>query len=349
MYPSSSILSCPLVRSADLQDVPALVETIINSGSPFIKSIFSEAEDGGKSILERHYQQSIDGVHLLMEGEEIIGVMKLHLPSSTIGGSLSYRELIEELGWLAGIRAGILLSFKDEYKLKADEAYLEYIYISKPWQAYNATEVLLDKVHSLCAQNGVKYLTYFIPSSETEELERLDEMGFVNRKKVSSLLARILGSPHKSWYKCTRSINDQPITVRELVADKIDSMKSVLQSRRRETFAAIRLTTALTIIPIAAGILAFSGGFYLAVLFWIIIGSFHLIGARLYLRGSNIGRYGLATALIIEGINLVGRSLITTSWFDRSWHIMAALLTFWIASVMLRYSPKSFEPTAMYN
>jgi len=339
----SRLLSCPVVRPATQADASELAELVVNSNSKFIESVFDGDILGGYHVLEKQFRQYNEGLYVLTEAETIIGVMKLHLPDQLIGNTLSFIQLIKILGFKKGIRAGILLSHWDEYKPKPEEAYIEYLYVHQDWEHFNVVDILLDRANQKAAYVGAKYLTHFIPVNNYKAQGRFKDNGFVLRRKIHSVLAKFMGSNYSAWYKATYSITEEPITVKEYVVEKIDTMRDVWNQRRREIFAAARLTVALTIIPLLAGSLAYIRGFPIAAGGWALIATAHLLGVKLYLSGSMLGRYGLIVAMVSEGINLFARSINTGSWFDRSWLLPLSLLTFWIVSVLLRNPSAKFS------
>jgi hypothetical protein len=91
-------------------------------------------------------------------------------------------------------------------------------------------------------------------------------------------------------------------------------------------------------VPIVGGTLAYVRGYHLAVLFWVIIGILHLLGAFLMLHDSSIGRISIMAAMVPEVINIMNRSVNTESWFHRSWLLPLALINLWILIVVASYS-----------
>ncbi|MFV2015526.1 MAG: hypothetical protein ACC656_08880, partial [Candidatus Heimdallarchaeota archaeon] len=118
--------------------------------------------------------------------------------------------------------------------------------------------------------------------------------------------------------------------MKEYVQNKLQIAREKWISRREEVIAAAKLTMALTIVPIVGGTLAYVRGYPLAVLFWLIIGILHLLGAFLMLQDSSIGRISIIAAMVPEVINIMNRSVNANSWFDRSWLLPLALVNFWI-------------------
>ena len=104
--------------------------------------------------------------------------------------------------------------------------------------------------------------------------------------------------------------------------------------RRDEVIAAAKLTFALTIVPVVGGLLAFVRGYPLAVLFWMIIGILHLLGAFLMIKDSSVGRIAIIAAMVPEAINIANRSVNAESWIDRSWLLPLALINLWILIVV---------------
>ena len=342
MY-TTRMLSCPVVRPARTTDAHAMASLVVQSGSKFVHSVFEGNLQGGYKVLLKHYQQSVEGIYVLTEAEKIVGLMKLHLPNQMIGDSISFLHLIKILGIRKGIRAGILLSHWDEYKQRPGEAYIEYLYVANEWANFNVTENLLDRAYHESYRAKAKYVTHFIPVTNYLALEQFKDHGFVLRKRIRSPLAKMMGANYSAWYRTTYTFGDIPITVKEIVAEKWDAVRTNWQQRRREIGAAMRINFALTLIPLVAGTLAYTRGYQIAAIGWAFVGLGHLVGARLYLRGNHYGRYGLILAMFAEGINLIGRSIRTDSWFDRSWLLPLSLVTFWIVVVLLRNPKANFE------
>ncbi|MHA2503729.1 MAG: hypothetical protein ACXAE3_12780 [Candidatus Kariarchaeaceae archaeon] len=342
MY-NTRMLSCPVVRPARQADAHAMASLVVQSGSKFIESVFKGDMQGAYKVLLTHYQESVERIYVVTEAEKIVGLMKLHVPNQMIGNSISFLHLIKILGLKRGTRAGILLSHWDEYKQKPDEAYIEYLYVSAEWANFNVMENLLERAFHESYRAKAKYVTHFIPVNNYLALDKFKDQGFVTRRRIRSPLAKLMGAKYTAWYRTTHTFGETPITVKEMVAEKWDVVRTNWQQRRREIGAAMRINFALTLIPVVAGSLAYTRGYPVAAAGWALILLGHLLGARLYLKGNPYGRMGLIIAMVAEGVNLFGRSIRTDSWFDRGWLIPLALVTFWIAVVLLRNPKANFD------
>lgn len=338
-------LSCPIIRPARIADAADIAWLQINTDSEKVSGVFKDNVKGAFEVLENQYSKHHEGVFVLTEEERIIGVMKLHLPGRNTGKTLSLRSLISILGFRKGIRAALLLSTWDEYRLSAGESYLEYLYVDTEWQGYGGGKLLVNKAIELSRDSEAKYLSLFTSKYNYRAQGLYESFGFVTRRKMYSPIAKILGA-NSAWVKQTFTLINGPITVKEYVQDKIKTAKQIWRGKRADVVAAIRLTVALTIIPIIAGIYAFSRGYPLAVLFWIIVGTFHLIGAKLIMNGSSLGKFGILIAMLPEGINILNRSVNAESWFDRGYLLPLAFLNIWILFVIFSYS---FNPSTLEN
>jgi ribosomal protein S18 acetylase RimI-like enzyme len=327
-------LTCPIIRPAVPEDAEAIARLQINSGSEKICGVFQDNKRGAFKVLRKQYLKHYEGVYVLTEGEQIIGAMKLHLPGRKVGKTLSLWSFIKILGLRKGIRAMMLLAPWDEYRLSHGEAYLEFMYIDNEWQGFGGGKLLANKAKLLATESGAKYLSLFVAHRNYKARGMYENSGFVPRRKIYSVIAKLFGTTHK-WRKYTYSCIDGPITVKEYVIDKIDNVKQVWRKKRLEVIAATRLTLLLSIVPLVAGLYAYFRGYPMAALGWGIVLTFHLLGAKMYRNGSVIGRIGIAAALIPEGINILLRSIQTNSWFDRGWLLPLSLIDMWIVYVVI--------------
>ncbi|MCE7734219.1 MAG: GNAT family N-acetyltransferase [Candidatus Heimdallarchaeota archaeon] len=335
----SGYLSCPIIREARPDDAEYIARLQINTDSEKIAGVFKDNEKGAFEVISQQFKKHYQGVYVLTEGETLIGAMKLHLPGKKGGNTLSLRSLIKILGIKKGIRAMLLLSNWDEYKLHRGESYLEFIYVDPEWQNCGGGKMLLRRATELATLSGAKYLTLFTAKYNFKARNLYERVGFITRRKIRSPIAKLLRT-NSVWMKQTYTLIDGPITVKEYVQDKLQIAKGKWESRREEVIAATKLTLALTIVPIVGGTLAYVRGYPLAVLFWIIIGVLHLLGAFLMLHDSAIGRISIIAAMIPEVINIMNRSVNASSWFDRSWLLPLALINLWILVVVVSFSDK---------
>jgi ribosomal protein S18 acetylase RimI-like enzyme len=318
------------------EDAEAIAKLQLNSGSEKISGVFQDNREGAFEVLRKQFAKHFEGVYVLTEGDIVIGAMKLHLPGKKIGKTLSLWPLIKILGIRKGIRAMLLLAPWDEYRLSPGESYLEFMYIDEEWQGFGGGKLLVEKAKVLATNSNAKYLSLFVANRNYRARGLYEQSNFIPRRRMYSVVAKFLCTTHK-WRKYTYTLIDGPITVKEFVQDKIANAKQVWLLKRRKVLAATRLTLALTVVPIVAGLYAYYRGYPLAALFWVIITSFHLIGAKMYNEGSVLGRVTLAAALIPEGINILIRSIQTNSWFDRGWLLPLSLIDIWIVFVVISY------------
>ncbi|MDH5402288.1 MAG: hypothetical protein OEY49_07345 [Candidatus Heimdallarchaeota archaeon] len=329
-------ISCPIIRKANPVDSEKIASLILNSNSKFMESVFLNKKEKAYTVLKDHYAKFTEGIYVLTDGSDIVGVMKLHLPNFPVGKTISFLKFISKLGIRAGLRAGILLSPWDEYRISQNESYIEYLYIHKDKDHFEGSQLLLEKAYYFAKQANSKFLTRYLPVHNFLELEEYQNFGFIRRKKISSPLAKLLRANHHKWYKHTLSIDDKPITFKEIVQDKLDIMREKWRENRIEVLNAVRLNVALTTVPLVAGSFAYARGYPNAAAFWALIAIAHLLGAKLYFQGSSLGRYGIAAGVIPEGFNLLYRAFFKAdNWFDRSWLLPLSFLTFWIAYVVL--------------
>lgn len=330
-------LSCPIIRPATPEDAESIARLQITSGSEKISGVFRDNVEGAFRVLSDQFSMHYNGVYVLTEGEEIIGAMKLHLPGKKVGKTISLRSLVRILGIRKGIRATLLLSHWDEYRLSPGEAYLEFMYVDSTWQGYGGGKLLVRKAKSLAEESGAKFLSLFVAHQNYKARGLYEGAEFVPRRRMYSGLAKLMGATYR-WRKYTYSLIDGPITVKEYVQEKISTVKQVWKRKRLEVIAATRLTIVLSIVPFVAGLYAYFRGIPMAALGWGIVLSFHLLGAKMYRNGSRIGKIGIAAALIPEGINILLRSIQTDSWFDRGWLFPLSLIDMWIVYVTLTSS-----------
>ncbi|MCY3412625.1 MAG: GNAT family N-acetyltransferase [Candidatus Heimdallarchaeota archaeon] len=342
-------LSCPVIRAARPEDALAITDVHLTSNSELIHSVYRDSP-GARKLLENQYRKYPQGVYVLSEGEDIIGVMKLHLPGVKMGKTVSILDLILNLGLFKGVRAVLLLSNWDEYKLSPGEAYIEFMRIKDEWQGSGGEQYLYERAKQLALQAGASYVTQYVGIRDYSSMARMEKQGFVSRRKIHSPIAKLYRETG-TWRKYTYTVIDGPITVKEFIVEKVQTMKIRWNERQRESIAALRVSVVMSIIPIVGGSLAYERGYPQAAMGWLILLCFHISGGLLSYREIFIGKYLIGVSMISEAINMIGRAMNTTVWFDRGWLIPLALSNLWVLVTMLNTPSKndlnSFEDTVL--
>ena len=327
-------LSVPIFREMKPSDAEALASLAFESENPKFLSAFRQKIEEGKELLQDLFSRSAEGIYVLYEGTELIGAFKMRFAEDKTSSSLGFRELIRKLGFFKGIRAGILLSQWDEYSPKSHEANLEFLFIKPDWKSKETYDLLLDKAKSLSKQNKKRFLSIFIERFQYLELGMLERWGFYDYKTTSSLLAKILKAPYK-WRKLVAPVGEEPITVKEMVLQKVNSVRQIWVDRKEEFFFATKLATGLTAVPIVAGTFAYVRGFHWAAYGWLLVVLAHLVGVAFIFREIEFGRIALAVAVILESGNMILRSINAIEWLDRTLLITLASINLYVAYVML--------------
>ncbi len=328
-------LSCPVVRPAKAEDAEGIARVLLNSNSRLFDAVYKDVHEQATELLIEQFRKYNQGVHVLQEGAEIIGVMKIHIPGVKMGKTISVISLIKKLGLLKAIRAALLLSNWDEYKLSPGEAYIEFLEVRNDWKRYGCEATLIERAKSLAKETNATYLTKFTCIRDYMSKTQLERMEFDMRKKIHSPIAKLYGETG-TWRKYTFTLVDGPITVKEFVVDKIQIMKSKWQERRRESLAALKMSAIMSSIPIVGGILAYTRGYPYASFAWGILLIFHLTGGILILRDFYVGKYIIGIAMISESINLLARAINTTVWMDRGWLLPVAMINIWVLITLLK-------------
>ncbi len=307
-------------------DANDLVDTLVQSDLAILKESY---KDNVEKILSIQYKYNNPGTYVLKNVDEIIGMIKIHLPRSKVGKTVSISTLIGNLGFKDGIRATLLMSNWDEYKLRVGEAYIEYIAIKQQFKNKGYEKIIIEEAIKLAMENDAKYITIFSPEKKDELLE---EMEFKFKRNVYSPVAKLYGVNSK-WLKYHYTIKKLTPNIQEVV--------EVVKRRYkyREARSALQLSIWLLLVPIVGGILAYVRGFPLATAFWIGLLIFHIIGiAVIYYEKSLLGKYLISIVMLIEAGNMALRTLNTEVWFDRGWLLLIVLIDIWIAFVILRVS-----------
>lgn len=332
---SSLHLSCPVVRDAKAGDAGAIANVLMNCDSNLIKSVYTHNPEGVQILLTKQYSKNFQGILVLQEGEAIIGVMKLHLPGTKMGKTLSILDLMRTLGILKGIRALLLLSNWDEYKLSSGEAYIEFLHVHNDWKGLGCEKILLENAKVLASNSKATYLSRFIPLRHYKEISHYEKEEFDARRKIHSPIAKLFKTT-SSWRKYTFTLINGPITVKEYLVEKVTVMKRRWQVRKRESRAALKISLIMIVIPIVGGLFAYFRGFYPASIGWGILVLLHILGGILAFRENFLAKYIIGTAMVSESLNLIGRAVMTDSWFDRGWLLPLAMINLWVLDSLLR-------------
>jgi hypothetical protein len=231
----------------------------------------------------------------------------------------------------------------DEYKISPGEAYMEFLHVLDIYKGSGCHKILIDRAKILGRKYGATHLSIYVPLRAYKDIGIVETNGFDMRRKIGSPIAKLFKANHK-WRKYTFTLIDGPLTVKEQVSYKINKMKISLRSRKKEAKAALRFSFLLTIVPIVAGSFAYFRGFEPAAAGWGILTFLHLLGGWLFLQNSIIGKYSVAVAMISESINLTGRAISTSSWFDRGWLLPLAFINLWILLIVLTSKMKLSMP-----
>lgn len=334
-------LSCPVVRKARPEDSRAVARVLMNSDSRFFNSVYRDTKLNAELLLEDQYRKHFLGLYVLQEGEEIIGVMKLHLPGREMAKTVSLSALMRRLGILKGIRATLLLSNWDEYKLSPGEAYIEFLEVSNEWKGCGAESIMYEHAQQLALDAGATHISKYICIRDYKQKALLDKFEFTMRKKIHSPIAKLYGETG-TWRKYTFTLINGPITIKEYMVEKIDKMRNRWQMRRRESIAALRVSIIMITIPSVGGILAYDRGYPIAATGWAILFVFHIIGGLLTFREYVSGKYVIAIAMISESVNLVYRAISTDVWMDRGWLIPIAFTNIWVLMSVIRSPSQDF-------
>ncbi|OLS19997.1 MAG: hypothetical protein HeimC2_39280, partial [Candidatus Heimdallarchaeota archaeon LC_2] len=200
-------LSCPIIREATPDDAKDIAKLQITTDSEKLCGVFKDNEEGAFEVIRQQFHKYYEGVYVLTEGDQTIGAMKLHLPGKKAGNTLSLRALIKILGIKKGIRAMLLLSNWDEYKLHRGEAYLEFMYVAPQWQGFGGGKMLIRKANELARQAGAKYLTLFTAAHNYRARNLYEQSGFITRRKIRSPIAKIYHT-NSVWVKQTYTLID---------------------------------------------------------------------------------------------------------------------------------------------
>ncbi|MCY3410198.1 MAG: GNAT family N-acetyltransferase [Candidatus Heimdallarchaeota archaeon] len=316
------------VCNASMCNSDDIVDALIASELPIIQEAYGE---NARKILEMQYKLNNPGTYVLRKGEKIIGLMKLHLPGSRVGQTVSISSLMRRLGPIGGLKATLLMSNWDEYKLSYGEAYIEYLAIIKEYHNQGYEVKLLDKAKELAIDWGASYITIFNPIGD-ERKDILEKYGFFRNRSISSPIAKLYGVTSK-WDKyryridkITPNIKQAYLTVRR-------------RFEYREARSALQLSLWLLIVPIVGGSFAFVRNFPLAVLWWVILFLAHIAGVFvIYYEKSMFGKWLISAVMVLEAGNFVMRMINTDVWFDRGWLLLVAFIDLWIAFIILRIS-----------
>ncbi len=331
----SKQLTCPIVRMAQVDDIPSIVETILNSDSLFIKNIFRDKLDKARDALIETYTNNYAGLYVITEGPMVIGVTRLQLPTQPLYKAISFQTLIKHLGWRRGLRAGFLMSPWDEYRSKRNEAYIEFLYIRSEWKNSDAGRILLNKAVDLAIATKSKFISIFVPHLDQKMTDLLERRGFFRHRNVKSPFASIFSDVYQ-WEKWVCPTVDRPITIKGLLINRVERARRVWNRRRQQAITSFRFSVALVMLPLIYGTLAYYRGFTLATLGWVLVLVSHSIGLfSIYFKRLS-GAVLLFSAVIVESINLILRAVFTETWSYRLWLLPLAFLNFWMVWVLYR-------------
>ncbi len=315
-------------------DAEKLVDLILTNKETMFSQIFDKTHKNIKNFLIQYFIGNTQGIYVLLEGLDIIGAFKIRFHDSPESNSVGFKTLIRNFGFWKGIRAGLLLSFWDEYRPRHHEAFIEFMVIDEKWLGTEARTLLVNKAKTLAKDADARFISYLVSIDDYKLLAKYENYGFWEYKKISSLMARMLKSQYK-WRKLLVQVSDEPFTVKGKVLKKVKDVRDVWIRRKEEVFFATRLATGLTAVPIIAGMLAYYKGYPMAAYGWMVVIAAHLIGVVLVYKQVEFGRIALSVAVILESGNMVLRALGTTVWTDRTWQLTLASINLYIAYVML--------------
>lgn len=327
-------LTCPVIREATSEDAPAIARLILNSGSEFIYNVFVGKKAEAIAFYTQHYSQYPEGLYVLVEGTVIVGAMKILVPDRKIGRTFSIYQLIKHLGLRRGIRAGVLLAPWDEYRLKKDESYLEFLIVDSAWQESPVEMQLLNYALNLGLISSCKFMSMFLPL-HNPRISLLESRGFFEHRQVSVFLSKLFGGIHL-WSKQVIPLVDTPITLKGMVKEKVNLARDMWVRNSEKAIFGIRTAMALIMVPIIAGTFAYFRGFQYASIWWLLVFGSHFIGIVLIFDKRHIGFLFLSAAVVSESLNLILRSILTSSWIDKSWLVPTALGNMWVAFVLIQ-------------
>lgn len=313
---------------ADSCDVNEIISILLDANLPIHTEAYGEKVE---EILRIQYEFNNPGTFIVKDEEKNIGIFKIHLPRSKVGKTISVSALFKKLGFTKGMRAILLMSNWDEYKLKVGETYIEYIGVRDEFKENGYEAAILNKCIQLATEHDSKYITVFSPEN-TNYNTILENVGFKKRRNVKSPIAKLYGVT-SLWNRYRYTIENVSPTIK----DAIYTLKRKYEYR--EARSALQLSLWLLVVPIVGGILAFIRNFNLAATFWALLFLFHVIGIIIvYNEKWNAGKYIISAVMIAEAGNMTLRIISTNNWYDRTWLLMLALLDLWIAFMILRIS-----------
>ena len=341
---SKRTLTCPIIRKATADDARKIGDVMFNSQSNFYRTTFRKNILKGKDAVIDAYSRNLEGIYVLTEADEIISVMKLQLPGTPLNKAISFKTFVSHLGWIQGIKSAFLLSQWDEYVNKKDEAYLEFLYVTKNWANSDAFTIMVEKAIEMAIETKAKYMSYYVITTELDKIELLNDRGFFTSKKVTSYIGRFLSSIYK-WDKCIITTVDRPVLPTELTTSQDEREDNSTRRNRSQAISSIRFTIAMLFIPILYGPLAYIRGFPLASLIWALIFCVHIAGLLLISLRKPSGSILLISAVLFESSNLLLRAIETENWLYRTYLIPVALLNFWMAYIIFQAKQRNYLET----
>ena len=242
-------LTCPIFRPARAEDAESIASVMLGSNSDYIDSIFRNCKQRAHNLLKEQYSKNLAGIYVLTDETRVIGVMKLHLPGIKMGKTISIRSLVSSLGILKGIRALLLMSNWDEYKISPGEAYIEFLHVLDEYKRSGCQKILFERAELLGREYSATHLSIYVPIRAYRDMGIVETYGFDMRGKIRSPIAKLFKVNNK-WRKYTYTLIDGPLTRKDQVSYKISKMKATLRSRKKEAKAALRFQFLLTVVPI---------------------------------------------------------------------------------------------------
>ena len=325
-------IDCPIIRPATKADAIPLVNVIFDSKSTHINSVFSKIEAKARKCLAESYSNNIEGVYVLVEGEEIIGALKLKVLENTKTKSYPLSSLVKHFGFLKGIKSGVLLAMLDEYQPKKNEAFLEFISIKSSWQRSDAFQFLIEKAVKLSIASKKKKLSYIIPRTEKNVSHFIEKRGFEHKKNIFSLAGKIFSSISR-WEKFEIPIIARPVSEKSL-NNKTENF--VAPTHLIQTVTSINYSALILAVPVVNALISIFSELYLESIVWGILSAIHLLGIVLLVNNRNYGSISLICALIIESSLMIFDLFETNNWLMRAYVLPLILINSWIVYVLVR-------------
>ena len=184
-------LTCPIFRPARAEDAESIASVMLGSNSDYIDSIFRNCKQRAHNLLKDQYSKNLAGIYVLTDETSVIGVMKLHLPGIKMGKTISIRSLVSSLGILKGIRALLLMSNWDEYKISPGEAYIEFLHVLDEYKRSGCQKILFERAELLGREYSATHLSIYVPMRAYRDMGIVETYGFDMRGKIRSPIAKL--------------------------------------------------------------------------------------------------------------------------------------------------------------